>query len=304
MMDDNIFNLYSKSDKFWLAYITGGMNGRKLKLWNYFRSYFSFFYQLATNLFKYDGLDYKLVKEIERRLFYFGKVGVILHDKRLAAVNANTYEPDIYGRPTAFTFSFMNGDKDDYNFNRYINIDGVLGINTYEMLPTSLIAEHYAFLAAHADTTIAASLVNMRVTDVFKAGTQSHAERAKAFINGVYNGDQQIIIDADEDIEINRPTSSGAGLSARETLEVRDRYLRDFFNIIGVNRFEEKKERVVVDEVNANEPMLKLDIADMLEMRREMCRNIKRVFGIECYVVPVVDVDGDGIMEGGDENAI
>lgn len=305
-MEDTIFNLYSKSDKFWLAFMTGGKAGRKLKLWNYFTTYFTFFYQLSTNLFKYYGLEDQLVKEIERRLFYFGRAGVILHDKKLVAVNANTFEPDIYGRPERFTFSFMNGAKDTGRagdqrpYTRTINEDGVLGINTYEMLPTSQVAEHFAFLVAHADTTSASTMINFRPGDILKAASESEAEKARAYLNKIYVGEQGVIVDQLEDMEIIRQTS--VSLRSSEVMEMRDRYLRDFFNIIGVNRFEEKKERVVVDEVNANEPMLKLDIKDMYDMRLKMCADIGRVFNVDCLVEPVVDLDGDNYIEGSGED--
>lgn len=304
MREDTIYSLYSKSDRYWLSFLLGDRLGRKLKVWNFQTVYFSFFYQLCSNMFKYDTLDAVLCKEIEKRLFYFGRCGIVKHNGVLAAVNADTSDPDIYGRPRKFTFSFMNGEPDNDSkskpYERTIGQDGVLGINTYNRMPTALIAEAFAFMVAHADTSVSNDLINMRMMDILKASTESQAEQARAYLNKVYTGDQACILDKQEDMEIIRQTS--AHVSIPETLEARDRYLRDFFNIIGVNRFEEKKERVVVDEVNANEPMLKLDIADMYEQRKLMCANIGKVFGIKCSVIPMVDIDGDDTIEGGGED--
>ena len=300
MFQDSLYNLYSKSNAYWLAFLLGKKSGRKLKVWNFQAVYFSFFYQLATNMFKYEGLDYRLQKEIERRLFYFGRVGIINHEGKLAAVDVNTFDFDIYGRPEKFTFCFKNGDKDNKKYTRIIDVNGAFGTNTYEMMPTALVAEMFAFVIAHADTSITNDLINMRMTDIIKASTENEAEQARAYLRKVYDGEQGVIVDKTEDMEIIRPTS--AHVSMLDALETRDRYIRDFFNIIGVNRFEEKKERVVVDEVNANEPMLKLDVKDMYESRVEMCKSIEKVFDVKCSVIPVVDIDGDNILEGGNEN--
>ena len=299
MVQDTLYQLYSKSDKFWLAFMRGDRIGRKLYLWNFFRSYFDKFYQLTTNLFSYEGIEKQLAREIERRLFYFGQAGVIMHEGKLAAVNVSTFEPDIYGRPEQFTFSFLNGAKDDKQYRRVINEDGILAINTYERRPTSLLAEHYALLIAHCDTSIQAYLVNTRIEDVLKAGTEKEAETARSYLNKVYNGEQAEILDKLEEIEVLR--RSGVGIKGAEYLDIKDPLLKDSYNTFGINRFEEKKERVVVDEVNANAGMLRLNLVEMLEMRENLCEDIYKLWGVDARVSPLVDIDGDSYIEGNAE---
>lgn len=300
MIQDTLFNLYSKSSLYWLAFQRGEKTGRKLYLWQFFRDYFSAFYQITTNLFNYEGLDAQLVKEIERRLFYFGIAGVIDHDGKLAAVNANPFEPDIYGRPMEYTFTFLNGAPDPLNYRRKIGVDGVLALNSYEMMPTCLVAEHYALLVAHCDTSVQSFLVNTRIEDVIKASTEKEAETARAYLNKIYNGEQAAILDKLEEIEVLRRT--GSPTRGADYLAIKEAYLRDFYNLFGVSRIEEKKERMVVDEVNANKGMLKLNVLDMLEMREKLCADIYNLWGIDCSVSPRVDLDGDNEPEGGAEN--
>lgn len=302
MVQDTLYTLYSKSDKFWAAFMRGDRIGRKLYLWNFYRTYFDKFYQLTTNLFAYEGIDKQLAREMERRLFYFGQSGVIMHNGKLAAVNVNTFEPDIYGRPEEFNFSFLNGATDPGNYRRKINVDGVLAINTYERKPTALLAEHYALLIAHCDTSIQSYLVNTRIEDVIKAGTQAEAETARGYLNKIYNGEQAEILDRLEEIELIR--RSGAGTKGAEYLEIKDALLKDFYNTFGINRFEEKKERVVVDEVNANAGMLRLNLVEMYEMREQACEDLYNLWGIDARVYPLVDIDGDNSVERGNEDAI
>jgi len=300
MVEDTLFNLYSKSNIYWMSYMRGDKVGRKLYLWQFFRDYFSQFYQITTNLFNYKGLDKQLVREIERRLFYFGISGVVLHDGKLVAANACPLDPDIYGRPTAFTFTFINGAPDSNGYRRRINEDGVLALNSYEMVPTCLLVEHFALLIAHCDTSVQSYLVNTRIEDVIKAGTEKEAEQARAYLNKIYNGEQAAILDKLEEIEVIR--HSGTNSTGREYLEIKDAYLRDFYNIFGVNKIDEKKERMVVPEVNANSSMLRLNLEEMLDMRKKLCDDIYDLWGINCSVEPRVDIDGDSKMEGGKED--
>lgn len=298
MRQDTLYNLYSPSERFWADFMAGGKSGRKLTLWNYYRNYFNFLYQLTTNLFQYEGIGKQLAREIEKRLFYFGRAGILQHNKELVAVYANTYEPDIYGRPKQFTFSFVNGEPDP-SFNRVINKDAVLGINTYEMLPTVLIVEHYALMLAHCDASLINYLVNSRIEEIIKVETENEAETARAYYNKVYNGESVALVDKLEDIELSRAGSKKS--SGADILEIKDRAIKDFYNIFGINRFEEKKERVVTTEVNANAGMLRLNLEDMREQREHMCEDIETLFGLPCSVKPLVDIDGDTILEGAGE---
>ena len=239
MRQDTLYNLYSPSERFWADFMAGGKVGRKLYLWNYYRNYFNFFYQLTTNLFEYDGIGKQLAREIEKRLFYFGRAGIIQHNRQLVAVYANTFEPDIYGRPEKFTFSFVNGEPSANGYQRTINADSVLGINTYEMLPTVFLVEHYALMVAHCDASLINYLVNTRIEEILKVETEKDNETAKAYYSKVYNGESAALLDKLESIEISRNTSGKT--SGADILEIKDRAIKDFYNMFGINRFEEKK---------------------------------------------------------------
>ena len=297
MIEDTLYQMYAPSLRFFEGYLAGRTAGRKLNLWSYFRNYFDFFYQLTTNLFTYDGIPKQLALEIERRLFFFGRSGIIQHKGKLTAVNVNTHDPDVYGRPKQFNFSFVNGETAEGGYNKIIGEDGVLAINTYEMRPTALLVEHFALIAAHCDASTVNYLVNTRVEDVLKAVTQGEAEKAREFQNKVYNGEQGVILDKMEEIELSRAAKSGSG-AGRDIIELKDRYLKDFYNMFGISRTEEKKERMVVDEVNANGGMLRLNLQDMLDQREQLCKDLEKVFGLPCSVEPLVDIDGDTYMEG------
>lgn len=301
-MQDTMRQLWSKSDKYYLDLLMGGALGRKLNVWDIMRNYFMQFQSIGTNLFSYEGITKDLAREIEKRLFLFGRVGLILYNGALTAVNATPEGYDIYNNPVAFTFAFPNGaedsNKNDPN-RRVIGKNGVMGRNTFTFYPTSAICEQYALMLAHTDISIIAELVNGRLMDVLKANNNSNAETAKQFMNDLYIGKLSFIRDDSEDMEIDRSPRSISHL--RELIDTKDRLMRDFYNIFGIAKAAEKRERMITEEVETNEKMLNFNLKDMLEMRVKMCDEINRLFNYNVSVKSHIDIDGDSRLENENE---
>ena len=306
-MQSTMFPLWSKSDRFYIDMLLGNVCGRRLNVWDLMRNYFEYFRSIGTNLFSYDGITKDLAREIEKRLFLFGRVGIVQHNDGLVAVNANPSGYDIYNEPIRFTFVFGDGIQDDNRkpFERTIGADGVLGRNTFTFYPTAAMCEQYALMLAHTDISIIAELVNGRFMDVIKAHNNRDAETARAFNNALYDGRLSFIEDKDEEIEIDRAPRAVTHL--RELIDTKDRLMKDFYNVFGISKVAEKRERMITDEVENNEKMLNFNLKDMLDMRSKMCEEISRVFNISVSVKSHIDIDNDGKLEnekemnGGDE---
>lgn len=297
--NSNVLRLYAPAPRFMADFIAGNIAGRKLELWDYSRVWFHYFYSLATNLFSYKGLSDSLQKQIEKRLLFYGVCGIIEKDDDLIAVNANGNGENIYSEPTEFTFSFGNGDNDAKQYTRTINVDGVFARNTFDYYPSFYDVEKMSFTMAHIDASIVCEAINTRFTDVLKAGNEKSAESARTFYNSLYNGKLSVILDKPEELEIDRQTRTTTNL--KELLDTKERTLKSFYELFGINKQNEKRERMITDEVQANEELLHFNLKDMLEARKEMCANIKNVFGRDCGVVSHVDIDGDGRKENENE---
>lgn len=296
MRDSNLFSLYSKSDRFFYNYLLGGVKGRKLNLWDFYTVHFHEFSTIAQTIFKYSGLSYELQKEIELRLFFFGRVGIVKDDAgELTAVNANGNGEDRYGYPTRFTFSYRNGESDRDQYSRTIGEDGVFGRNTYDFYPSALTVEMLALQIAHDETSIICENINGRFIDVLIAHSNAEAESARQFENDLYCGKLSHITDKTEAIEINRDTRSTSRI--KDLLDAREYHIQAAYETFGIQKRIQKKERLIVDEVNENEETIRFNIKDMFDQRREMCRHLKEVFGVECSVGCRVDIDGDGKKE-------
>lgn len=297
-MQDSMLKLWSFNDKYMLGYMTGANVGRRLNVWDLMRNYFEQFKSISTNLFSYDGITKDLAREIEKRLFVFGRVGLVMHDDSLVAVNATPNGEDIYDEPTGFSFCFGAGIPDPKiktpNY-REIGRDGVLGRNTFSFYPTAMICEQYALMLAHADMSIISEFVNGRFMDVLKAHNKADNETAAAFCNALYDGRLSYIADMREEMEIDRSPRAVSHL--RELIDAKDRLMRDFYNVFGIAKAAEKRERMITEEVETNEKMLNFNLKDMLDMRAKMCEEINRVFNINVSVKSHIDMDSNGKLE-------
>ncbi len=298
-MDMNVLKLYAPSRKFLAMFMGGMVNGRKLDLWDNYRVWFHHFYSIATNLFEYEGLEPDFQKQIEKRLFYFGVCGIVEKDGDLIAVDANGNGENVYTEPTHFTFSFGNGDEDKKQYTREINVNGVFARNTFDYYPSLLDVEKMAFTLGHLDASIICEAVNCRLIDVMIAGNEKSAESARTFYNKLYNGDLSIITDKTQELEISRQMRSTSNM--KDLLDAKERTLKGYYELFGIRKQNEKRERMITDEVEANKELLHFNLKEMLDQRIAMCKNIEKVFGRSCSVVSHVDIDADGEEENENE---
>lgn len=291
----DVLKLYAPSKKYIRSFLAGEVYGKQLDLWDNFRVWYHHFFSIATNLFSYTGLSDYLQKQIEMRLCYFGVCGIVRHNGEIIAVNADGNGEDIYSDPTNFTFSFGNGEADREQFSRTIGVDGVFARNTFDYYPTFYDVEKMAFTMAHIDTSIVCEAVNTRLCDVFIAGNDKAAESARTFYNRLYKGDLSVITDKTQELDVQRQTRTNSNM--KDLLDAKERTLKGYYELFGIRKQNEKRERMITDEVEANKELLHFNLKDMLAMREKMCADIRDVFGISCTVVSHVDIDGDGESE-------
>ena len=307
-MQDSMRPLWSMTDRYFYGLICGINAGRELNVWDLFRNYFEQFRSIGEYIFEYEGIDKELARQIEKRLFLFGRCGIVSKSGELTAVTANPYGMDKYSEPTHFTFCYGGGLPDDSKTPemREVNKNGVFAKNTFTMYPTAMLAEQYALMLAHTDMSIICELVNGRFMDVLKAGNNKAAESARAFHKALYNGNLKIIEDLTEEIEIDR--SSARTSHMREYLDCKNQILSEFYGIFGINKTIEKRERMITDEVNSSEKLLNFNLKDALEMIENMSDDIGIVFNRTVTVKSHIDIDSDGNfeneqeMEGGAED--
>lgn len=312
MNDDNLFKLYSKSDKYYMRLMTGAALGRQLNVWDIFRNYFEHFTAMGMNLFSYEAeagyVPDRFFKQLEKRLFFYGRAGVVERNSELVAVSASGFGEDVYDEPTKFSFVFGGGIPDPATTpnERVINANGVYCKNTFTGYPTAMVAEQYALMIAHCDMSMIAELVNSRFMDVLKASNNQSAEAAGKFYKDLYMGKLSFISDKTEELEVDRSARGVARL--RDYIDTKASLLKEFYALFGINKTNEKRERMITDEVKDNQQLLQFNVKDMLDQREKMCDDIRNVFGIDVTVKCHIDLDANGTPEAeeteGENNAV
>lgn len=306
--NDNLYKLYSKSDQYYMRVMGGRSLGRELNVWDIFRNYFEHFTAMGMNLFEYEvtnynGLDIpeRFFKQLEKRFFFFGRTGIVTRENELVAVDASGFGEDVYNEPTQFNFVFGGGLADPTSTPeiRDIEVNGVYAKNTFTAYPTAMSAEQYALMIAHCDMSIIAELVNSRFMDLLKAGNNKSAEAASKFHKDLYSGKLSYIYDATEELEVDRTTNRVSKL--RDYIDTKSSLLKEFYALYGINKTNEKRERMITDEVKDNQELMQFNVKDMLDQREKMCAEIRDVFGADITVKCHVDLDADGTPEAEEE---
>ena len=161
---------------------------------------------------------------------------------------------------------------------------------------------------AHAEVTLITSFINNRDTVAWTAISDKMAETAREYRAKMYEGKIDVCVDKGFSTLEMRNLSTDKRQSYTELYDVRNNILNSYLELIGVRRANEKRERLITNEVSANNSLLKLNLRDMFDCRKKGMDEVYRLFGVRGEVVCNVDIDGDGDIEkkepqeGGEDN--
>ena len=155
--------------------------------------------------------------------------------------------------------------------------------------------ERYATLLAHAEITAICELVNDRAQNLIECMSTVHKEGAQTFLDNLYDGDLQAFLNMGfAGIRVT-PLQSRTNAESSRAWDVRNNILCAFFEEIGIRKTENKKERMITNEINADNEMLYLNLSDMLESRQNAAKEFNKITGynvsVKCNIDYDVDVD-------------
>ena len=250
----------------------------------YYEKWFEQLFDYAVKLFTWSALpDTIPQKELEIRLMLYGMAGVTrFNDGTIRACDVN-----LYGITDYFDeFESFNYTSPKESGTRKIGETGVLVSNNSLRNPIYLYLHTVAAQLAHIDVSIIAASVNSRDSVVYKAMTDAQAVAVRAYRKNVYDGKLDCIVDRGfiglTDIE--SPGTDRIG-QLKDLMDARSNILSSFFETIGVKRATEKRERVVVDEMAANDQLLEVNLTDMLNSRQTACDQINAMFDLDISVL-------------------
>lgn len=272
---------------------------KTLKFTESYRYWVNTLLEYTMKLFSWEGLpDTIPSKEIESRLLLYGMCGITrASNGDIIAVTPNLYGiTDYYDEFTNYTYATPK-HAGDVN----IGIDGFIINNTQLRNATFFKIKQYATILAHCDVTINCGLVNGRSVDIIQAITDKFKQSAVTYRKQLEEGNLMPIVN--EGFGTLKFDSKGRieGVSLSEVYDIRQNYLTQFWEDVGLRRSSTKRERLNTDEVTANDELLNLNISDMYA-NRVMGADSFNMYGLNVKCVCNVTLEDRKESESNENN--
>ena len=253
-----------------------------------FNRLFNLFTNLALNRFKWDNLPQGLEsRHIENALFRYGQAGFVDDNELgLICLPASPRGLNVYGDPTSILLT-GNGFSKEYKINDIVRI-----LSNDVAYPTIMHINYYADKIARVDKAIDMNISHQKTPYILKTTKQNELSM-KNLIQRIERDDYAIFID-------EKMTNGGdTGLILDSTLvpfvadklqEHKNNLVCELLTILGLNNNDSnnlKKERLIVDEVNANNQEIEMYLDTDYKNRKKACEEINNKFGLNIKVEKV-----------------
>jgi len=149
------------------------------------------------------------------------------------------------------------------------------------------VTNHYAELLAMCTETAATNLYNSQLSYVFTATGKAAAESFKKLYDKIHSGNPAAVIDKSLMDKDGKPAWTAFEQNLRNVFicpdlqEFKKDLLKEYLTIIGIPTGNtEKKERLIVDEVNSNNVETSVDWDRCLEELQLTCKKTREMFGL------------------------
>lgn len=261
----------------------------------------------ALRLFNIDNLPNSIpYKEIETRLLLFGVCGFTEAKKgELIAVTPNLYGVTYYfDEFTDFTFTTAKGVTNKVNCT--IGVNGEIVNNNSLRQGIWHLIHRYALMLAHCEISFITALVNTR-DDLGAIVKDSQAKASmNSYYKNKYNGKPYSILDSGFMDNIDFKGMGQKPTTDIKTLwDTRKEILHNFYEDIGVKTHNEsKRANLTIEEVNANDSLILLNIDDMLAERQKGIERVNKLFGTNMIYSKNKILDYDGGVSNDDSRTL
>lgn len=249
--------------------------------------YIRMLFEKCLGMFDYTGLPKSLpAEELEKNLVWFGFVGVFNHKKfGLTCANGGLSGIDQYYRATKFVYAqpILGSDELTINDNCVIVYNSQTDIiNPYGFKE---LIQRYARLLADIDSSIDIQIINSRATKLNSVSNDLIAAAVNNAMQALESGDtytvnQNSILDGWTPKEWNTAHPE----TIEKLIDAKQSILNAFLEEIGVKSINEKRERMITNEVSADNQLLMVNTDDLVQMRKKGVAAINDMFGTDINV--------------------
>lgn len=256
------------------------------------RVYTHYYYKLmliARSLFEWKNLPNGLnEKWIERYLFSEGSC-VFYKDPVIGYMVAqigytgqlNYYDEPTTLRPYATNYLYNNPETDDMLEN---NVDCVIIRNNADCIPTFPTIQLYSADLTNIKRTIDTNIEAQKTPVIVKCSDKQKQSFKQAIKQ---KQDNEPVIFADKNLDTNdfSVLNTTAPIVFDKLQVQKTNVLNECLTFLGINNANtDKRERLVTNEVESNNEMIQVNSDVMLEARKQACKEINEMFGLNISV--------------------
>lgn len=250
-----------------------------------YNHYINFLYEKLIRIFIYKGLPPTIPDDaLENYILHNGYAGLTNNNEYgFLAVPATKYGVGLYPmyEPLAQYCTPLAQGHD-----LIVGRDIVIIKNNSYQLSCDEFVRRYARQLADLDATINVLASNKRINVLPSFDNEEGAESYKAVMIANRLGQVDTVIDKSfiqkgTFTPFSNMVSTG---NITDVITARNEILRVFLEEIGVRSTNDKRERMVVNEVNANAQMLLFNVSDMLKKRKEALKQFNELYGFDATV--------------------
>lgn len=251
---------------------------------------FSYYYYklmlVARSLFEWSGLPNNMDERwIEKYLFTSGKC-IFYKDPVMGYMVAGLAQQggvNCYGDPTSV---YPVAENYVYNGDKLVNGENCYVIRNNDlMLPNFPIIRHYAYKLCNIDRAIDTNVEAVKTPIIVRC-----SEKQKLSLKNAINQrkDNEPVIWSSDLSDINEMVdtlTTNAPIVFPQLQTQKHMILNEVFTDLGINNANmDKRERMVANEVEANNEQVKACEDVMLKARQQACKEINRIFGTNISV--------------------
>lgn len=250
-----------------------------------FNRLFNLFTNLALNRFKWDNLPQGLEsRHIENALFRYGQAGFVDDNELgLICLPASPRGLNVYGDPTSILLT-GNGFSKEYKINDIVRI-----LSNDVAYPTIMHINYYADKISRVDKAIDMNISHQKTPYILKTTKQNELSM-KNLIQRIERDDTAIFID--EKLSVGNDSgllldSTLVPFVADKLQEHKNNLVNELLTILGLNNNAGnnlKKERLIVDEVNANNQEIEMYLDTDFKNREKACEEINKKYNLNITV--------------------
>ena len=268
--------------------------------------YVSLLTEKANGMYIYSGLPDSLpADQIELKLILDGFCAVFNHPKfGLVTCGGGLSGIDKYYLPNRFVYAQPALGSGNLIIDKNCVVIYNCSTDQYTQSGLSEIIQRSARLLADIDSSISILTINTRATKLNVAANDSIAKTVNHAMQKIADGEietinTQSLLDLYKTVDWN---SEQKQQEIIELLNAKQQIMASFLSEIGVKNFTEKKERLITDEVTADDQLLTINVEDMLNYRKNGIEKINKMFNTSISVKRNPSYDINTFKQNGDDN--